>query len=534
MDPTSSPSLHDYLAVLRRRWLAVVLAVVLVPAAAVTATAYKASTEKPSYAASTTLIVEAGSSVAFNVGQMALLATTGESAATARKQLGDTTGYSVKSVASQTLFTVTVTARGPVPSRTAEVADVYAQALIDTLAGQSKLEYDKALFSGRKRVGDLSDRLNELTTLLDQDPPNRDQLDAERLAALADYQAALTEVNDLQRTGPPDPALRILAPAQATRTNPGGLASLGGPLEFLIVALLGLLVGIGMAFLVENLDRGIRNRTDVERVTSRPVLAVVPSAEFEPDGLASRESPMMEAYRRLRTMILLEREQHRRNAPETVIVVSPSPQEGKTTTVAHLGVVMVETGTRVLAVSADFRRPRLHLQLKPRRARPNVEVRDQRGEVAYRIVETQFRGLDLLTADKSTDDPAELLKMAKHLLERLDDRYDVILIDTAPLLFANDALDLLGVADQVVVVVRSRKATQGALKETLKALDQANAPVSGVVLTDQRARDSMYGYDSDYAYGYYAAQVAEDEAPGNGRTRAPQTPLREADQRIDS
>jgi tyrosine-protein kinase Etk/Wzc len=100
------------------------------------------------------------------------------------------------------------------------------------------------------------------------------------------------------------------------------------------------------------------------------------------------------------------------------------------------------------------------------------------------------------------------------VLERASTLYDTIVIDTAPILAANDALDLVKYADQTIVVVRSREASQGSLLQTLTTLEQAQATITGVVITGLRSRDVGYGYGYEYRYGAYKATPVSRRSNG--------------------
>ena len=522
MQPTEhAPSLVDYLGIFKRRWWVILIPVLVVPAIAVGIAEYQASKAEDEYRASHTLIVNPNrqGGVPFSVEQMALVSTTGEVADRARDSLGGHDGYSVSSQGDLDLGTVVITAQGQDPQRAVEIADTYARTFLDELAAQDNTSFQEQVSEARAEVQEASAELDRLSAEIFANPDGAERLEAERNAILNDYQLALSNLSQIESTGAPQTVLRTLDAASPSLVEKGGFSALGNAGQIGLAGLLGLMIGVGLAMVLENLDRTIRDRPDVAEVTSLPVLTEVPVMEKgHHDEVTPPDSAVMEAYRRLRTMIFLAGEERRGNdRAEIVMVVSPNPQAGKTTTVAHLAATMAETKQRVLAVSADFRRPRLQKLLVEDRSREPIEIRDDQGHLAYRIVKTQLENVDLVTADQSTDDPTQLLLLARRMLDRTKGLYDSILIDTAPILAANDALDLVKLADQTIVVVRSREASQGSLLQTLTILDQAQADVTGVAVTGLRTRDAAYGYGYEYRYGAYTATPVEPSGSTNGK-----------------
>ena len=259
-------------------------------------------------------------------------------------------------------------------------------------------------------------------------------------------------------------------------------------------ALLGLLAGITVAIILNRLDNHVRSKRQVESVLDLPVIAEVPSlgrVQKRAKVVHSQEHPrsrFAEQYRAIASTLTYARRSRRRNG-QVVLVTSPGPSEGKTTTVANLGAMLAEAGERVLLVNCDFRRPRLHVLTGS-----EYEPMD--------LNQTQVPDVELISNVVGDSDalPTEVIAAQRSVIKKAKRLYDLILIDTAPLLATNDAVDLLDLVDDVVLVVRAGKTTIHAADRAAETLDRRRAHVLGVAITDVHARHS-----TDYYYygGYY-------------------------------
>lgn len=156
-----------------------------------------------------------------------------------------------------------------------------------------------------------------------------------------------------------------------------------------------------------------------------------------------------------------------------VMITSPGPAEGKTTSVANLAAAFAEANAKVLVVNCDFRRPRVHAFLG------GTETTSVAGPVS-----SNYTNIDLFDhhTEDVTNSPAEILAEQRRIIRRCRTRYDVILLDTAPLLSTNDATEVLNEADLVVLVGRAGKTTKEAADRAAELLDRREAPVLGVTL----------------------------------------------------
>ena len=293
---------------------------------------------------------------------------------------------------------------------------------------------------------------------------------------------------------------------------------------------LGLLLGIGLAFLREALDTRVRSASEVGNVLGLPLLVRLPEPPRrlrDKNRLVMLEDPrgvQAEAFRMLRTN--LEFANLERGA-ELIVITSALEREGKSTTVANLGVALARSGRRVVVVDLDLRRPMLarffgledhsgltdvalgHVTLDAARARVALgESREQRfGNGAGRIDGV----LEVLTAGPTPPDPGEFSSshVLGEILARLRDEADVVLIDTPPLLHVGDAMALSAHVDALIVVTRLSLVRRPTITELKRVLEAAPVSKLGFVLTGAELEEG-YGY-ADYTYAYrYSGYVPSD------------------------
>lgn len=262
---------------------------------------------------------------------------------------------------------------------------------------------------------------------------------------------------------------------------------------------LGLVLGVGIAFGRDHFDQRVRTRDDLERGASGlPVLSVIPTPPSQRDrpstvleGGKDAGSAAAEAYRRLRTSL---HSAGLANAVRVLQVTSPNPEEGKTATVANLGVSLTRVGLRVVLVDANLGRPRLHEVLSVDNAQGLTSVLlDQVGLPAALQPVPHEAGLTVLPAGPPAADLSELLSRdaTRKVFAALADEADVVLIDGPPLLTVTDATVLAGLADAVLLVARANVTTAASIASALDFLEQARAPVVGTVLAGVETRRNL-------------------------------------------
>jgi capsular exopolysaccharide synthesis family protein len=304
------------------------------------------------------------------------------------------------------------------------------------------------------------------------------------------------------------------------------------PMQNLGVGLLvGLGAGIALAFLIEALDNTLKTQAHVETLLGVPVLGLIPiiggkqEDKDEPEKLRERDlgvyldprSLAAECCRSIRTNILFMSPDR---PVRTIVVTSPSPREGKTTTAINLAVTMAETGGRVLLVDTDLRRPRLHRSFGvPNQVGISTMIVGK-STLDEAIKSTDVPNLDLLPCGPTPPNPSELLhtdRFAK-ILEACASRYDRVILDSPPCSAVTDPAVLGNVADGVILVVQAGGTTRDAATHARRHLVAAKARLLGVILNEIDFSNPAYGYQYYYyqnysRYGYaYGADPEERKA----------------------
>lgn len=324
-------------------------------------------------------------------------------------------------------------------------------------------------------------------------------------------------ISDLSPTKIAQPSVEVEAvkPAAPSSPNKKINAALGLGL--------GLLIGMGLAFLREALSDELRGRSDFEDYAGVPVLAVIPKvaswrkkSEARLITLQQPKSVVAEAYRTLRTSVLFSAMQR---GLHTFMVVSANAGEGKSTTAANLAVVLADAGKRVVLISADLRKPRLH-QFFNLQSLPGLS-NALAGEVKpWEALQTPtVENLRVMASGPVPARPTELLQSERmgELLADLRDISDFVIIDTSPILPVADALVIAALVDGVLMVADASITTRSAITHTRELLDQVDAPLVGAVFNDydptrDRGGAGYYGYGYR-RYGYYG-ESEKGTAPG--------------------
>jgi succinoglycan biosynthesis transport protein ExoP len=267
--------------------------------------------------------------------------------------------------------------------------------------------------------------------------------------------------------------------------------------------LIGLLLGTGIAVLRHLLDTKIRSEQDVRALTDSPILGVVAFDQKVPrHPVILRDEPLAppsEAVRRLRTNLQFIDVSNR---PKSIVISSSIPGEGKSTMAINLAVSLADTGARVILVDADLRRPSMaeYIGIEGRVGLTTVLI--GRADVEDVVQPLGTTTLDLLPAGQIPPNPSELLgsPAMAGLLDRLTTSYDMVLLDSPPLLPVTDAAVLSKLAGGALIVVGADRIHRPQLQETLGSLETAGAHVLGIVLNKiDRREASTYSYDSGYA-----------------------------------
>jgi len=297
--------------------------------------------------------------------------------------------------------------------------------------------------------------------------------------------------------------------------------------------LVGLMLGSAAAFLREHMNSAIRRRDEIENVLQIPGLAIIPQIAGSVNGKRLRlagvnvprlraktngngssrngytlvtvndqKSGSAEAFRTLRTNLIFSQAVQ---TLHTIVVTSPSPGDGKTTTSSNLAVTFAQQGMRVILVDCDLRRARLHNVFHVTREPGLSQLLLGQCSMEEAVRPTVVDGLTFMPAGAIPPNPAELLGGAqmRTVLEALQSAYDVVILDSPPVHVGADTLVLGTMADGVILVLRAGQTERDAAQDALQRLKMVNARVVGAVLNDPDQKVPQYG--GVYYYDYYGA-----------------------------
>lgn len=270
--------------------------------------------------------------------------------------------------------------------------------------------------------------------------------------------------------------------------------------------LLGLLIGVGGAFLLEYLDTSIKSSKEIEELTGLTVLATIPLVkDIDRPRLPTIEEPhsqITEAYRILRTNIAFAATA---KPIQSLLITSTLPQEGKTTTGLNLGITMAQQGHKTIILDCDFRRPMLHryfAEYVKDNKHGLSDVLVDRLKLKDAIVKSTTENLYFITSGTIPSNPAELLgspKMGK-TIENLKEQFGFIIVDAPPALGVADARVLGRICDGIIVVIMARKTHRDAVLEVKEELERSGEKIVGFVLNGVDITRHYYRHRYYYYY----------------------------------
>jgi polysaccharide biosynthesis transport protein len=289
--------------------------------------------------------------------------------------------------------------------------------------------------------------------------------------------------------------------------------------EYLLYGILsGLLISGLFVYARESLDRSVKSLDFVEKF-GHPLLAIIPDMkpEFKKDIDQQRKiilideprSPIAEAYRGLRTKLLYTKSDVNTNK-KVILVSSPGPGEGKTTTIVNLGIAFSSLGNKTLLIDADLRKPVIHkiFDKSSKKGLTNYLFSKEDPITDY-IEKTEIENFDIICSGPIPPNPSEIIdsvKMKTLIIELLDE-YDTVLIDAPPLLAVTDAFVLMNLVNQFILVVRPGKTNKEGLARSIKDISKSRVNFTGVIFN---GASKLNSYGMDYYYDNYYYQ--NDEA----------------------
>lgn len=294
--------------------------------------------------------------------------------------------------------------------------------------------------------------------------------------------------------------ISIIDPAR-----PPNYASKPRPLRTMLTAIiLGLALGIGLAFLFESFDESIRSPEDVENKLGLPLLGTIPKLDKGTTpvvALLDPRSNFSEAYYSVRTALQFSTNE---GVPSSLVVTSARPSEGKSTTSTAIAQHLARLGLRVLLVDSDLRNPSLHKVMSAENTHGFSNYLTGGMSLIQLAQETSIPGLAFIPCGPMPPNPAELLGAAKlaAMLREARAHYDVVLIDAPPVMGLADAPLLASAAAGTILVVEAGGTGRRLAKSAIRRLQVGSAHLIGILLTKFDARKSSYGYGYGYAYDY--------------------------------
>ena len=291
-------------------------------------------------------------------------------------------------------------------------------------------------------------------------------------------------------------------------------------LNLILGCFLGLLFGVSIAMIIELFDNTINSIEQLER-RGLEILAMIPSIALHKNKVKNKrylskdknvgklkrrlithedpKSPISEAYRSLRTSLMYKKKTDKTNM---MLVSSPGPGEGKTTTIANLAITYANLGKKTILIDSDLRKPVIHKVFNFDKTPGLTSFLTENSSLDKITHKSNIDNLDIISSGIVPPNPSELLDSNRmdELFKKLKEKYDVILFDSPPLVAVTDAFVLLKHIDQFILVVRAGVTERGALKRIMTSLAHTKFKIEGVVMNAITEQNS---YGSGYYYNYY-------------------------------
>lgn len=404
-----------------------------------------------------------------------------------------------------TTFHISATGTDPYLAR--DVAQAYA----DEYILDRQLSSIKQISDARKEVWNS---INELETQImglsdeirqynkDSIPPELEAEAAQAVSLWGTYYEkymTLRIAEALEQRG-----LEVIEVAEA-----GGQVSPRTLRNLVLALFVGLLLGLGLAFLADYLDATLKTREEVERYYQAPIIGEIArvsgiGAGDEEQGIlyfSKPTSPSAEGFRNLRTNLQFL---NMDGKTSLLMVTSASPEEGKTSVAVNLGAALSETGKRVMVVEADLRRPVIDRYLPGKPGKGLTDLLMGAATLEDAVIELRGENVRVITSGVIPPNPAELVssEAMRDLLERLREAYDYVIVDAPPVLAVSDAIAMAPMMDGVVMVAGYGISNRDGARHTVELLSKVETRVLGVVINNVKPSGRYgYSYPSYPSYG---------------------------------
>jgi capsular exopolysaccharide synthesis family protein len=378
------------------------------------------------------------------------------------------------------------------------LAETYSE-IIKSRRVVSKVIDDMGLdttYEGLRNITNVSlVRDTEFINITVQHPdPEMAKAIANKLAAV--FQEEVVEIMNVDN-------VKILDQA-VTPTNP---VKPNKKMNIAIAGVLGMMLSIGLVFLLEFLDRTIKSPEDIKRYLNLNIIGAIPDTEHSEERrvvtFEDPKSPVSEAYRTLRTNLKfasLDKE------IKTIVVTSTIAGEGKSITTSNLATALAQAGSKVLLIDTDFRKPTIHKLLKKPNSDGLADVLINNSDYKKSLKKGREKNIDILFSGLIPPNPSELLgsDMMKNFIKKVREEYDYVIFDTPPVALVTDAAVLANEVDGTILVTSVGMVEYEVAKRAVELLENVNANIIGSVLNKIPIGKSGYSY-----YKYYSAYYGE-------------------------
>ncbi|MBI2864821.1 MAG: polysaccharide biosynthesis tyrosine autokinase [Chloroflexi bacterium] len=420
--------------------------------------------------------------------------------------------------------------RGQDPELITRLADSIAAELIQQSPAAPKGALGSVMTFVQKQMADLESETSSLQTQIKQikDKQAADPSGPSATATAGELQSLESKLRSAQdryntllpvRAGMNSNYVSVIEKAE----KPSFPVSPKVTQNVLLAAILGVLLAIGVAFLIEYMDDTAKSPDLISQTMDVPTLGLVsriPHQEYAQGLITLRapKSPATEGFRALRTSIQF-------SSPDkplkSLLITSADPGDGKTTTMGNLAVSMAQAGLKVIAIDTDLRRPALHkLYGLSNTVGLTSLLSGQVTEVADVIKPTEEPNLRVVTSGPPPPNPSELLgsQRLQGIVSRLQNEADLLIFDSPPALVVTDSVLMSTKVDGVVVVVDSGRTRMGSLKQAIDSVRNVGGTVIGVIMNKIGPEDGRYYYYHYYRYYHYSSEGSSGTGT-NGHSR---------------
>ena len=417
---------------------------------------------------------------------------------------------------------VVVTVQSANPERAAAIANSIASVFTERIRQLQSERYAATQEGLAQQVKDMEAQIDETNQALksEDDPSKQIQLEARLTEYRRLYSNLVTNFEQVRLAEAQTSTNVVVSEPAAVPSIPVSPKTMRNTI---LAVFAGMLLAAGAVVAIDALDDTIKDPEEIRKKFNLSILGMIAShngAAEMPITQSEPRSPVSESFRALRTNLTFAGvDRHLR----CILVTSATPQDGKTTVSTNLAVVMAQGERQTLLVDADLRRPRVHTMfgLLNRTGLVNLFIRAPETLPDF-IQPSGLPGLSVLPSGSLPPNPAELIASQKmtQVMNWIVDKYDVVIIDTPPVLAVTDAVALSRSVDGVVLVAKPGVTKLSAFRQTVEQLQTVGASILGVVLNEVEPSSRKYGYYYDRYYSKYSHYYDNGNGKKNGSKRS--------------